>query len=252
MPAIIINSTHLRVLHRWCTSWMQRRDGRPAGEAWLIKAGQADRRADPGCDTRNDGAQFSKIEDCPEQVSEDDRHLHEVGNPPSSSCAPAPHLSPLKQKWVAVFSLLVLRQTLLGENPAAEVEAAVSRSAKELCRLLEDHDADAGVREIIETLVAEGRQIQSRREVMAKVLAKSLQDGDGVFSKVVGAVYTAARGVVLVGGGAAGRGMAESALRRVGGAVLTDRLVEMSEELRVMAVVSGQVHRAWYDRLVRA
>ncbi|CAA6660154.1 unnamed protein product [Spirodela intermedia] len=138
---------------------------------------------------------------------------------------------------VICTSLLVLRQTLLGENPAAEVEEAVSRSAKELCRLLENDDADVGVKEIIETLVAKGRHIQSQREVMAKVLAKSVQDGDGVFCKVAGAVYTAARG---------------SALRRVGGTVLTDQLVEMSEALVVLAVVSGQVHRAWYERLIQA
>ncbi|CAA7396475.1 unnamed protein product [Spirodela intermedia] len=153
---------------------------------------------------------------------------------------------------VICTSLLVLRQTLLGENPAAEVEEAVSRSAKELCRLLENDDADVGVKEIIETLVAKGRHIQSQREVMAKVLAKSVQDGDGVFCKVAGAVYTAARGVLLGGGGPGGRVMAESALRRVGGTVLTDQLVEMSEALVVLAVVSGQVHRAWYERLIQA
>ncbi len=84
---------------------------------------------------------------------------------------------------------------------------------------------------------------------MARMLAKSLQAGDPVFEKVSRAVYVAARGVVLGGSGPHGKKLAEMALRRVGAAVLTERVVEAAEVLVVAATVSVSVHGAWYTHL---
>ncbi|MQM02852.1 hypothetical protein Taro_035624 [Colocasia esculenta] len=160
------------------------------------------------------------------------------------------------QKIIVICtSLLVLRQTLLSEDPAsstADVDSAASHCAKGLIQLL-NHEPDVGIKEIIEALARslppEDKR-QERKEVMARVLSKSLQAGDTVFMKVSRAVYLAVRGVVLGGSDAGGRKMAESALQRVGGALLLEQVLAMAEVVILMAVVSGQVHRAWYECLV--
>lgn len=79
---------------------------------------------------------------------------------------------------------------------------------------------------------------------MARMLAKSLQTGDPVFERVSRAVYMAARGIVLGGSGPQGRKLAKSALRQVGAAALTMKVVEAAEILAVAATVSVSVHRA--------
>ena len=84
---------------------------------------------------------------------------------------------------------------------------------------------------------------------MARMLAKSLQAGDPVFEKVSRAVYLAVRGVVLGGSGPRGIKLAETALRQVGAAVLTKRVVEAAEVLVVAATVSVSVHEPWYINL---
>nr|GEX91066.1 T-complex protein 11 [Tanacetum cinerariifolium] len=92
---------------------------------------------------------------------------------------------------------------------------------------------------------------QSRRLVMARMLRKSVQAGHPIFVKVSRAVYLATRGVVLGGSGTKGRELAEKlALRQVGAAVLTDKLVNFTEELGVIARVSKNVHGLWYARLI--
>lgn len=87
---------------------------------------------------------------------------------------------------------------------------------KQLSELLGSSE-DAGINEIIETLCkfaesdnsgdGDTIKIQSRKNIMARFLTKSLQDGDPVFSKVSRAVYLAARGVVLGGSGPGGRAL---------------------------------------------
>nr|GEY74285.1 T-complex protein 11 [Tanacetum cinerariifolium] len=92
---------------------------------------------------------------------------------------------------------------------------------------------------------------QSRRLVMARMLRKSVQAGHPIFVKVLRAVYLATRGVVLGGSGTKGRELAEKlALRQVGAAVLTDKLVNFTEVLGVIARVSKNVHGLWYARLI--
>lgn len=119
-------------------------------------------------------------------------------------------------------------------------------------------DEDAGIDEIVDIIskfprdgdeMVDTEKLQLRRTVMARVLAKSLQAGDPVFEKVSSAVYLATRGVLLGGSGPQGKKLAEVALRRVGAAVLTERVLEAAEVLVVVASVSASVHGPWYTHL---
>ncbi|XP_058097727.1 uncharacterized protein LOC131242839 isoform X3 [Magnolia sinica] len=172
--------------------------------------------------------------------------------------------SQLQKIIVISTSMLVLRQILLSENSATSstnVEAVISDSVKRLSELL-DRVTDAGIAEIVETALepsssAEDREkassmerLQARKKVMASMLAKSLQAGDAVFSRVAQVIYLAARGIVFGGSTTNGCKLADTALRRVGSAVLSDRVVEAAEVLVVTAMVSGQVHGPWYSVLV--
>ena len=139
----------------------------------------------------------------------------------------------------------------------ADMESMVSKCTEQLLDLL-DRVEDAGIEQIIEIIsvfpehgdeVVDTEKLQSRRVVMARMLAKSLQAGDPVFEKVSRAVYLAARGVVLGGSGLRGIKLAETALRQVGAAVLTKRVVEAAEVLVVAATVSVSVHEPWYINL---
>lgn len=138
-----------------------------------------------------------------------------------------------------------------------DMEAIVSKCTERVVDLL-DHSEDASIEEIVESIsrfsvdddeVVNSEKLQSRKVVMARMLGKSLQAGDAVFEKVSRAVYVAARGVVLGGSGPKGRNLAEAALRQVGAAVMTDRLVEAAEVLVVAASVSVSVHGQWYAQL---
>lgn len=139
----------------------------------------------------------------------------------------------------------------------ADMESMVSKCTEQLLDLL-DRVEDAGIEQIVEIIsvfpehgdeVVDTEKLQSRRVVMARMLAKSLQAGDPVFEKVSRAVYLAARGVVLGGSGLRGIKLAETALRQVGAAVLTKRVVEAAEVLVVAATVSVSVHEPWYINL---
>ncbi|KVH93486.1 hypothetical protein Ccrd_004459 [Cynara cardunculus var. scolymus] len=105
----------------------------------------------------------------------------------------------------------------------------------------------AGLEEIVEVLskttdgfdqTNDPTKTKSRRLVMARMLRKSVQAEDPVFVKVSRAVYLATRGVVLGGGGNRGRQLSEMALRQVGAAALSGRVVEAGKMLGVMASAS--------------
>ncbi|KAJ4825366.1 hypothetical protein Tsubulata_042957 [Turnera subulata] len=55
-------------------------------------------------------------------------------------------------------------------------------------------------------------KLPSRKVIMGRMLAKSLQSGDPIFEKVSRVVYLALRGIVLGGSGPQGRKLAETAL----------------------------------------
>lgn len=165
------------------------------------------------------------------------------------------------QKIIVISnSILVCRQTLLGERVVAspaDMENVVSKCTERLLELL-DHAEDAGIEEIVETIsrfsseheeLVNFDKLQPRKAVMARMLGKSLQAGDPIFERVSRAVYLAARGLVLGGTGPKGRKLAELALRKVGAATLTEKVVEAAEVLVVAANVSVGVHGPWYTNL---
>lgn len=138
-----------------------------------------------------------------------------------------------------------------------DMEGILSRCIERLLGML-DSVEDAGMEEIVESIsdfsisgseVVDTEKVKSRKMVIARMLARSLQAGDPVFERVSRAVYLAARGVVLGGSGPLGRKLAETALRQVGAVVLTDSVVEAAEVLVVAATISVGVHGPWYIHL---
>lgn len=167
----------------------------------------------------------------------------------------------LQKIIVTATSILVLRQTLVMEqmisNPE-DMETTIYKCSTELLQIL-DSVENAGLEEIVQVLsktaedldqTNDSTKIESRKLVMARMLRKSVQAEDPVFGKVSQAVYLATRGVVLGGSGDHGRRLAELALRQVGAAGLTNRVVAAGKMLGVMASVTESVHGPWYDRLV--
>ncbi|OVA06119.1 T-complex 11 [Macleaya cordata] len=170
--------------------------------------------------------------------------------------------SQLQKIIVISTSMLVLRQTLLSKNSStspAAMEYIVTNSVKALTELL-DSVEDVGITEIVKKIYefAEGSEtnldadkLQASKEVMANMLLKSLRAGDPVFERVSRAVHLAIRAAVLGGTAAQGRKSAEIALRRVGAAVLIDRVMEIAEVLIIVATVSGGIHGEWYAQVMK-
>jgi hypothetical protein len=155
--------------------------------------------------------------------------------------------------------MLVLRQVLMSENPKItplELENVVSELFGTLVKLL-DNSREAGTEEIVEAMMSSSasagtlsdEKIQSRRQIITRVLLKSLQADDVVFKKVSRAVHCAFRGVVLGGSGPKGQRLADAALRRVSAGKLVDRVVKAAEVLIRVAMVSEKVHGPWYKAL---
>ncbi|XXG60481.1 hypothetical protein AAC387_Pa04g2382 [Persea americana] len=171
--------------------------------------------------------------------------------------------SQLQKIIVIATSMLVLRQILLSEKSATsptEVEHIVADASRRVSELLE-HVADAGIAEIVETAIGllpsgsgddinSNDRLRSRKGMMASMLSKSLRDGDPVFSRVVRAVYLAARAAVFCASSPHGNKMVEMALRRVGAAILSGQVMAMAGVLAVVATVSARVHGPWYACLV--
>ncbi|KAK7246875.1 hypothetical protein RIF29_41745 [Crotalaria pallida] len=164
------------------------------------------------------------------------------------------------QKIIVIStSILICRQILLSEKAVAtpaDMDNIVSKCAEQLSDLL-NRVEDADIKDIVEVIcnmaTVEGEEdavkLQSRKEVAARMLGKSLQAGDAVFEKVFNAVYLALRGVVLGGSGPRGRKLAEMALLKVGAGVLSERVVEVAGVLIVAATISVNVHGPWYKYL---
>ncbi|KAL3843691.1 hypothetical protein ACJIZ3_001094 [Penstemon smallii] len=157
---------------------------------------------------------------------------------------------------VIATSLLVLRQTLVSQQIVtnqAQMESIISSSVKRLAECL-DSKADAGIQDIIDALtstivVVDTMKFQPMKELMARMLTKSLQEGDVIFTRVSRAVYLAIQGIVLGGTGKQGRELAEMSLQKIGAALLIDEVVEVASVLVVVAKVSVIVHGPWYANL---
>jgi len=163
-----------------------------------------------------------------------------------------------QQVIVIATSMLVLRQ-VLSENSKItplELEYVISELFSALVKLL-DNFPDAGTEDIVEAMMSSSasagslsdEKIQARRQMITRVLLKSLQADDVVFKKVSRSVYCAFRGVILGGSGAKGQKLADAALRRIGAAKVLSRVVKAAEVLIRVAAVSEKVHGPWYKAL---
>ncbi|XP_042376021.1 uncharacterized protein LOC121969828 [Zingiber officinale] len=161
--------------------------------------------------------------------------------------------SQFQQIIVTATSILVLRQFLLTEGSVtlAELESIISNTGRELSEFLKT-SSDVSIQTITEMLMSacSSRNHESSKEMVARMLTKSLQNGDTVFEKVSKSVYLALRGVVLGGNGEVGRKLADVALRRIGAAALVDQIVGTGSILIMMAIVTNRVHGPWYRVMV--
>lgn len=138
------------------------------------------------------------------------------------------------------------------------MDTILSSSTKRLSKCL-DSATDAGIQDIIEILTTaiqeDNKSVDIKlhpiKELMARMLSKSLQEDNAVFTRVSHAVYLALRGVVLGGTGKQGRELAETALQKVGASLLVDDVVKAASVLVVMAKVSVIVHGPWYANLTK-
>lgn len=162
--------------------------------------------------------------------------------------------SDIQKIIVVATSLLILRQTLLSQNMATQMDTVISNCFKHLSPCLNTVQ-DPAIDEIIETLASaidkDSSQHMNIKEIMARTLNKSLQEEDPVFTHVSRAVYLALRGVVLGGKGKQGRELAEIALQKAGAALLVDEVVRVGCVLLVVAKVSVVVHGPWYESLIK-
>ncbi|KAH6811675.1 hypothetical protein C2S51_025437 [Perilla frutescens var. frutescens] len=160
---------------------------------------------------------------------------------------------------VIATSLLILRQTLLSQqivSSQAHMDSLLSGSVKRLSQCL-DTVAEAGIQDIVDILCSAVEEdnksvdmnLHTMKQIMARMLSKSLQEGDAIFTRVSQAVYLAARGVLL--GGKPGRELAEMALQKVGASLLLDDVVQAASVLVVAAKVSVIVHGPWYANLTQ-
>lgn len=166
----------------------------------------------------------------------------------------------IQEVIVIATSVLIFRQTLLSEQVVTsplDMERALLDCTARLFSLF-DRVEMAGLEQIVETIsgyskdddeAVDAQKLQSRKAVMSRMLAKSLQAGDPVFKVVSRAVYLALRGVVLGGSGPEGVKLAETALRQVGAAPLTGKVVETAENLVIAASVSVAIHGPWYTHM---
>ncbi|KAJ6820917.1 uncharacterized protein M6B38_394315 [Iris pallida] len=162
--------------------------------------------------------------------------------------------SQLQQIIVVSTSMLVLRQILLSEKLVAspsEMESTISDTYERLFQLL-DSKPDLGIEEIVDAIAGSSSdaKLQGLKEMIARMLTRSLQSNDAVFLKVSRSIYLAARALVLGGSGEKGVKQADVVLRRVGASILLDRVVKAAKVLIVVATVSGHVHEPWYRCLV--
>ncbi|PKA57147.1 hypothetical protein AXF42_Ash002451 [Apostasia shenzhenica] len=163
--------------------------------------------------------------------------------------------SKLQQIIVISAGILVLRQIFISEQlpiSPLEMDTIIFNSVEGFFKLV-DRSSDIGIDDIVKTIAGSSgakEMLQSRKEVMTRVLMKSLQNDDEVFKKINHSVYLAFRAILFGGSGPRGRRLAEGILRKVGAAMLVDRLVNAAEVLIIMANVSRRVHEPWYNNLV--
>lgn len=117
-----------------------------------------------------------------------------------------------------------------------------------------DAKPDAGLSEIMETfseLLDSDDDAETKKQVIANMLVKSLQAGDPVFTRVSHTIYLATRAAVMAGNNPKRKQLVETMLRRIGAASLSDKVVEVSDIVVLVANVSRSVHGLWYEELLK-
>ncbi|KAJ8759563.1 hypothetical protein K2173_007190 [Erythroxylum novogranatense] len=139
----------------------------------------------------------------------------------------------LQIQKIIVISISLMVKNLV--TSSADVEYLVSQCFEQLYKLLDGVEV-VGLSDIIEKIngtqkgcnqLLDIEKVQDSRTIMANMLAKSLQAGDAVYTRVFG-----------------GTGL--NRRRLVGAAILADRVIKAAEVLIVIASVSFSVHQEWY------
>ncbi|CAA7057819.1 unnamed protein product [Microthlaspi erraticum] len=159
------------------------------------------------------------------------------------------------QKVILVsISVLILQQTLVSENSSpVDIETITWTCVNRLYEML-DAKPDAGLSEIMETLselLDSDDEAETKKRVISNMLVKSLQAGDAVFTRVSQTIYLATRAAVLAGNNTKRKQLVETMLRRIGAASLSDKVIEVSDILVLVANVSRSVHGSWYEELLK-
>ncbi|CAH8376632.1 unnamed protein product [Eruca vesicaria subsp. sativa] len=156
------------------------------------------------------------------------------------------------QKIILVsISVLILQQTLASPN-SSDVETITWTCINRLYEML-DAKPDAGLSEIMETFseLLDSDDTETKKRVIANMLVKSLQAGDPVFTRVSQTIYLATRAAVMAGNNTKKKQLVETMLRRIGTASLSDKVIEVSDILALVANVSHSVHGVWYEELLK-
>ncbi|KAF8106708.1 hypothetical protein N665_0135s0051 [Sinapis alba] len=156
------------------------------------------------------------------------------------------------QKIILVsISVLILQQTL-AIHKASDVETISWSCINRLYEML-DAKPDAGLSEIMETFseLLDSDDAETKKQVIANMLVKSLQAGDPVFTRVSQTIYLATRAAVMAGNNTKRKQLVETMLRRIGAASLSERVTEVSDILVLVANVSRSVHGLWYEELLK-
>ncbi|KAL1196071.1 hypothetical protein V5N11_030130 [Cardamine amara subsp. amara] len=158
------------------------------------------------------------------------------------------------QKIILVsISVLILQQTLVSENSSpVDMETITWTCINHLYEML-DAKPDAGLSEIMETLseLLDSDDAETKKQVIANMLVKSLQAGDAVFTHVSQTIYLATRAAVLAGNNTKRKQLVETMLRKIGAASLSDKVIEVSDIVVLVANVSRNVHGLWYEELLK-
>ncbi|EFH48692.1 T-complex protein 11 [Arabidopsis lyrata subsp. lyrata] len=161
--------------------------------------------------------------------------------------------SQIQKITLVSISVLILQQTLVSENSSPiDMETITWTCINRLYEML-DAKPDAGLSEIMETLskLLDSDDAETKKQVIANMLVKSLQAGDAVFTRVSQTIYLAIRAAVLAGNNTKRKQLVETMLRKIGAASLSDKVIEVSNILVLVATVSRSVHGLWYEELLK-
>lgn len=137
----------------------------------------------------------------------------------------------------------------------ADVAAALTAVTHKLPKLLDSPSPPtiaamgALLAEIARPFCDPGATVEREGESLARVLAMALTPSNIMYHKVREAVGGALRAMLLVGGDAKGKGIAQLYLQRGGGGEVLQQLVEVAESLDAVGGVSLRVHGRWYTAI---